>query len=93
LLNVAADPHDPVEAILQAGDERETPKRQMDWMDDRERTVLALRYGLDSEPLALREIGNRLGLCGECVRKIESGAIRKLSSNHEEPDALSRHDR
>jgi RNA polymerase primary sigma factor len=81
LLDVATDPHDPVEATLQADGERDRLKRQMESLDDLERTVLALRFGLDSEPLTLREVGTRLGLCGEWVRKIESGAIRKLGSN------------
>jgi RNA polymerase primary sigma factor len=85
LLESAADPNDPVDVMLQADDERDSLKRQMESLDERERTVLALRYGLESEPLTLREIGTRLGVCGEWVRKIESGAIRKLGSNHDRP--------
>jgi RNA polymerase primary sigma factor len=93
LLDVAADSPDPVEATLQADDDRDRLKRQMESLDDRERTVLALHFGLDSEPLTLREIGTRLGLCGESVRKIQSRAIRKLGSNHDERDGRSRRER
>jgi RNA polymerase primary sigma factor len=84
LRDVATDHHGPVEAILEADDELDSLKLQMETLDDRERTILALRYGLDCEPLTLREVGDRLGLCGERVRKIESVAIRKLGGNHRE---------
>ena len=40
-------------------------------LDDRERLVLSLRYGLAGEqPLTLKEIGERLGVTREWVRKI-----------------------
>ena len=67
LLDVATDSHEPVEATLQADDERDRLKRQMESLGDRERTVLALRFGLDSEPLTLREVGTRLGLCADWI--------------------------
>jgi len=90
LLNVATDRHGPVEAILQADDERDSLMRRMESLDDRERTVLALRYGLDDEPLTLSQIGARLGLRRASVRKIELGAIRKLGGDHDDRAAVSR---
>jgi MFS family permease/DNA-binding CsgD family transcriptional regulator len=48
-------------------------------LDDREQSVIRLRYGLDdAEPKTLEEIGRRLGLTRERVRQIESVALRKL---------------
>ena len=44
----------------------------MDRLDARERAILALRYGLEGElPQTLKEIGRRLGVTREWVRKIE----------------------
>ena len=51
---------------------------------DRERKVLALRYGLgEAEPKTLEEIGRRLGLTRERVRQIEVHALRRLSKLRE----------
>jgi RNA polymerase primary sigma factor len=53
-------------------------------LSERERQVLALRYGLDgSEPETLEEIGCRLGLTRERVRQIELETLRRLSTLRE----------
>lgn len=48
-------------------------------LDERQRTVLASRYGLDGDaPLSLAEVGRRLHLSRERVRQLEKEALRRL---------------
>src|SRR5918996_2093675 len=52
-------------------------------LDERERHVVALRYGLENgQPLSLRGNGKGLGLSGERVRLIEREALRKLRDSN-----------
>jgi RNA polymerase primary sigma factor len=56
-------------------------------LSDRERDVLAARYGLDGEEQSLREVGQRLGLSAERVRQLERRALGKLAAGaRREPD-------
>jgi RNA polymerase sigma factor (sigma-70 family) len=55
-------------------------------LSERERRVLALRYGLEGEDRSLREVGELLGISGERVRQIENRALGKLAAVMSPPD-------
>jgi len=60
--------------------------QMLDTMDQREATVLRMRFGLhDMEPHTLKEIGERLGLTRERVRQIETEALGKLNTSLMDP--------
>lgn len=74
--------HDPEEA-LQTSDLLARLEDLLDVIDEREATILRLRYGLGpeaGEPMTLKEIGKVVGLTRERVRQIEREALRKLYS-------------
>src|SRR6059058_2516485 len=51
-------------------------------LPERERDVVALRFGLDGEePTPLRETGRRLGISAERVRQIEEDALEHLAES------------
>ena len=60
-------------------------------LGERERTVIALRFGLDgTEPKTLDQIGRRLGFSRERARQLESKALKRLAQLREmEPLAAS----
>ncbi|WP_165229319.1 sigma-70 family RNA polymerase sigma factor [Aquisphaera insulae] len=83
----AVDCSTAVESDLERSDERAEVLRRMDRLDDRERMVLSLRFGLDGRtPQTLKEIGRQMGVTREWVRKIEVRAVSKLVAARSKPD-------
>jgi RNA polymerase sigma factor (sigma-70 family) len=57
-------------------------RRGLSRLDDRERSILTWRFGLDGgEEHTLQEIGERLGLSRERARQLESRALAKLRTS------------
>jgi RNA polymerase primary sigma factor len=76
------------ETALELRDDREAVLKRLDRLDDRERLVVSLRFGLDGEwPRTLREIGRHLGVTREWVRKIEIRAVNKLVAADSAPSS------
>jgi RNA polymerase sigma factor (sigma-70 family) len=55
-------------------------------LNERERTILRGRFGLDGPALTLRQLAARLGVSAERVRQIERGALDKLRTAVETAD-------
>ncbi len=56
----------------------------LDDLDERESTILRLRYGLDGrDPMTLKQIGAEIRLTRERVRQIEYEALRKIKQHIE----------
>jgi RNA polymerase primary sigma factor len=54
----------------------------LEGLEERERRVIELRYGLDPEgPMTLEEIGTRVGLTRERVRQIEVKTLQMLKAS------------
>ncbi len=69
------------EDLITHNDQLSRLKELLGVIDEREATILRLRYGLDDpegETLTLKEIGKIVGLTRERVRQIEQGALKKL---------------
>jgi len=55
-------------------------------MDEREASVLKMRFGLENtDPHTLKEIGEKLGLTRERVRQIETEALKRLGEGLRDP--------
>ncbi len=82
LSELLADEHTPMpDEALFSEQQKERIHALLDAIDDREATVLRMRYGLGgAEPKTLKEIGEILGLTRERVRQIENEALKKLNT-------------
>ena len=58
---------------------RQELERALSTLPERERMILALRFGLaGEEPMTLERIGERFGLTRERIRQLEAKALAKL---------------
>jgi RNA polymerase sigma factor (sigma-70 family) len=65
--------------LAAAAIERHDLRALLDHLDDRERQVIELRFGLtNDQPLTLDEVGRRFNLTRERIRQIEAKALTKL---------------
>ena len=75
----------PEEELLET-DALKTALELLAELDERESTVLKMRFGLENlETHTLKEIGEELGLTRERVRQIETEALAKLAQGLEDP--------
>jgi RNA polymerase primary sigma factor len=57
----------------------ESMRKALDTLDERERRIMELYFGLNGEePLTLEDIGKRLGLTRERIRQIKEHAVQRL---------------
>ena len=75
----AADPFDEAEESLR----RQGVRKALDALPERERRILALRFGFEGEPGTLEAIGHELDLTRERVRQLEAQALARLSALRE----------
>jgi RNA polymerase primary sigma factor len=74
------------EDVLVESDVLKSVVEMLQTMDQREATVLRMRFGLgDTEAHTLKEIGESLGLTRERVRQIETEALGKLADGLKDP--------
>lgn len=80
LSDILADHRTPMpEEALFSNADNELIRRLLDKIDEREATILRLRFGLDDkEPMTLKDIGAKIGLTRERVRQLEREALKKL---------------
>lgn len=86
-----ADPKTPrPDEVLISESEADTIATLLDALDDREKLILRMRYGMpDPEdqlaeaepPMTLKEIGEKINLTRERVRQIECEALRKIKDH------------
>ncbi|MGB9836918.1 MAG: RNA polymerase sigma factor RpoD/SigA [Candidatus Saccharicenans sp.] len=69
---------DPLDNLLKVR-LRENLNRALEVLDEREKAILSMRYGLeDGHEYTLEEIGQRFGLTRERIRQIELRALKKI---------------
>ncbi|MDX6518498.1 MAG: polymerase primary sigma factor [Gaiellaceae bacterium] len=72
----AADPFEEAEESLR----RQSIRRALDALPERERRILELRFGFEGEPWTLEAIGHELDLTRERVRQLVGQALARLGA-------------
>ena len=79
ILDTIADDVDLLENVTRAESIQQLRQVMRDTLDERETEVVRLRYGLNgSQPLAQREVAERLGISRSYISRIEKKALEKL---------------
>ena len=68
---------DPAEEAVESV-RRQRVQRAVADLPERQRRIIELRFGFESEPASLETIGKELGLTRERVRQLESDALARL---------------
>jgi RNA polymerase primary sigma factor len=89
LETATTDPEDPQSVVVDAAPVRALTRALTDVLEERERAVIALRFGLDGgRRLSLEQAGRELGLSREWIRQTEKSAIGKLRETLSPFDAI-----
>jgi RNA polymerase primary sigma factor len=72
----AADPVEEAERSLL----RQTVQRRLERLPERERLIVARRFGLQGEPQTLATVGRELGLTRERVRQLQAQTLKQLET-------------
>ena len=56
-------------------------------LEEREQTIIRLRYGLGGEELTQRQVAQKLGISRSYVSRLETRALSKLRRRYERGDA------
>jgi RNA polymerase primary sigma factor len=73
-------------AAVDARDQFAAIRGRMGRLDDRERVILSMHFGLDgAPPQAFKQIAQDIGMTREWIRKLEIRAVRKLGDDFHEP--------
>ena len=73
-----ADAADATPAVAERDETRALVRAAVRALEDRERVVVAARFGLDADAQTVTETARRLGLRPSEVRRLEALALRKL---------------
>ena len=61
--------------------DKETLKKEIEVLDDREKEIMTLRYGLNNtEEYTQKEVAEMLGISQSYISRIEKKIIKKLQS-------------
>ena len=72
----SVDPADEAEDTIR----QERVREAVEALPERQRRILELRFGFDTEPLSLEAIGRELGITRERVRQLEADAMIRLET-------------
>jgi RNA polymerase primary sigma factor len=75
----APDPFDEAEGSLR----RQSIRKALDALPERDRRILELRFGFEGEPWTLKAIGDELDLTRERIRQLERQALKRLAALRE----------